>query len=43
MLTISWVDNPGMEGNYKYFYNLKLTGPNIYKILTCNEITFRFS
>jgi hypothetical protein len=29
MLTISSADNPGMEGNYKHFYNLKLRGPNI--------------
>jgi len=29
MLTISWADNPGMEGNYKLFYNLKLSGPDI--------------
>jgi len=29
MLTIAWADNPGMEGNYKLFYNLKLRGPNI--------------
>jgi len=29
MLTISWADNPGMEGKYKHFYNLKLKGPNI--------------
>jgi len=29
MLMIAWADNPGMEGNYKLFYNLKLTGPDI--------------
>ena len=29
MLTIAWADNPGMEGNYKLFYNLKLSGPDI--------------
>ncbi|MFV9644726.1 MAG: DUF4412 domain-containing protein [Desulfobacterales bacterium] len=26
---ISWADNPGMEGNYKLFYNLQLSGPDI--------------
>ena len=26
---ISWTDNPGMEGNYKLFYNLQLSGPDI--------------
>ena len=29
MLIIAWADNPGMEGNYKLFYNLKLHGPDI--------------
>jgi len=29
MLMISWADNPGMKGNYKLYYNLKLTGPDI--------------
>lgn len=29
MLMIAWADNPGMEGNYKLFYNLKLSGPDI--------------
>ena len=28
MLTISWTENPGMEGHYKLFYNLKLSGLN---------------
>jgi Domain of unknown function (DUF4412) len=28
-LTISSADNPGMEGNYKTFYNLQLAGPDI--------------
>ena len=28
-LMIAWADNPGMEGNYKLFYNLKLHGPDI--------------
>ena len=28
-LMIAWADNPGMEGNYKLFYNLKLSGPDI--------------
>ena len=26
---ISWADNPGMEGSYKLFYNLQLSGPDI--------------
>ena len=29
MLTIAWADNPGMEGNYTLFYNLKLNSPGI--------------
>ncbi len=28
-LMIAWADNPGMEGHYKLFYNLKLHGPDI--------------
>ena len=28
-LMIAWADNPGMEGNYKLFYNIKLNGPDI--------------
>lgn len=29
ILMIAWADNPDMKGNYKLFYNLKLTGPDI--------------
>ncbi len=28
-LMITWTDNPGMRGNYKTFYNLRLSDPNI--------------
>ena len=28
-LVIAWADNSNMEGNYKLFYNLKLSGPDI--------------
>lgn len=28
-LTISWADDPGMEGRYTLFYSIQLTGPDI--------------